>query len=308
MSKYEVQSTKYVEGVSPRLIRYAWFVLGFNILVIVIGALVRATGSGAGCGPSWPTCLGELVPELEGATAVEFTHRAVSGIALILVGVLVIWVWRATVKGSLSRTGAVLSAIAIVLEALIGAMIVVARWVADDTSVARVISVPLHLVNTLFLLAALTLTIFWLSGGARLDWASPYRRWVILGAIALVALAATGAVTALADTLFPVSGGDFTDESHFLTGLRVVHPILGVIVIVAAWVLVMRAGVPVGRAGQVLPYLVGGMAITGVLNIGLKLPMAMRLSHLVIAELLWVAFVLVSAQYLSSRTREPVSR
>lgn len=295
-------------SVGERLIAYAWFVLVFNIVVIVLGAVVRATGSGAGCGPSWPTCLGEILPELEGATAVEFAHRAVSGVALLLVGVLVAWAWRSTEKGALARTGAVLSAVAIVIEALIGAMIVLAEWVADDTSVARVIAVPLHLVNTLFLLAALTLTIFWLSGGGRLDWSRGGRKWVILGALAVIALAATGAVTALADTLFPVGGADLVNEAHFLTTLRVVHPILALGVIMSGWVLVARSGLPPGRSGRAIPVLVGGLALTGLLNIVLQLPLLMRLSHLVLADVLWIVFVLVSARYLAAPNGRLVSR
>ncbi|HSM45051.1 MAG TPA: COX15/CtaA family protein, partial [Acidimicrobiia bacterium] len=78
------------------LVRYAWFVLLFNVVVILLGALVRATGSGAGCGRSWPTCDGRVIPELEGATAIEFSHRAVSGVALILVFALAVLVWRNT--------------------------------------------------------------------------------------------------------------------------------------------------------------------------------------------------------------------
>ena len=141
-----------------RLTRYSWFTLAFNLAVILLGALVRATGSGAGCGRSWPTCQGEVIPDLAGATAVEYTHRAASGIALVLVAVLVAWTWRSIPKGEPARTGAVLALASIIGESLIGAMIVLAEWVAEDASTARVVAVPLHLVNTLFLLAALTLT------------------------------------------------------------------------------------------------------------------------------------------------------
>ena len=72
----------------------AFVALAVNLVVILLGALVRATGSGAGCGRSWPSCNGELIPELEGATAIEFTHRAVSGVALLIVALLVWWVFR----------------------------------------------------------------------------------------------------------------------------------------------------------------------------------------------------------------------
>lgn len=282
------------------IVRYAWFVLVFNVGVILAGALVRATGSGAGCGRSWPTCQGQILPEMEGATAIEFSHRAVSGIALILVFALALWVRRGTRPGDPARRGALLSVVAIVGEALIGAMIVLAEWVGDDASLARVIAVPLHLVNTLFLLAALTLTIFWLGGGSRLDWRGRpgVRRGVVIAGLALVLIAASGAVTALADTLFPKSGGS-VDGAHFLTGLRIVHPVLAVVAVGAAWWASTRSGLPAGWPARLMPILVGLMLLTGVLNVALGVPVAMQLIHLALADALWVAYVLLSARLLS---------
>jgi len=294
------------------LVRYAWAVLVFNVVVIVLGALVRATGSGAGCGRSWPTCKGRVIPELDGATAVEFTHRAFSGIALILVFVLAALVWRNTDKGHPARVGAGLSAVAIVGEALIGAMIVLAEWVADDVSLARAVSVPLHLVNTLFLLAALALTIFWLSGGERLDFSRDrtVSLYVIAGGVALVLIAASGAVTALADTLFPKAGAAMpAGEEHFLTQLRIVHPVLAVAASLLGWVAASRSGLGRDRATTWLPVLVGLMLMTGLVNVALGVPVWMQLVHLVLADALWVAFVFVSARALqpSSETASRLS-
>lgn len=281
------------------LVRYAWFVLVFNVVVILLGALVRATGSGAGCGRSWPTCEGELVPELEGATAIEFTHRGASGVALVLVIVLAVLAWRGTSKGHPARVGVVLAVVSIIGEALIGAMIVLAEWVAEDASVARAISVPLHLVNTLFLLATLALTIFWLSGGRRLDFSHNPRitRAVVVGGIALVLIAATGAITALADTLFP-KGGDISGEEHFLTRLRIVHPVLAVAASTIGWWVASRSQGGRGPAAMALPVLVGLMLLTGVVNVALGVPTWMQLVHLALADVLWVAYVFVSAAAL----------
>lgn len=281
-----------------RLVRYAWVVLGFNVVVILLGALVRATGSGAGCGRSWPTCEGRVLPELQGATAVEFTHRAASGMALLAVFVLAALVWRHTSKGHPARAGAILSVVAIVGEALIGAMIVLAEWVADDASTARVVAVPLHLVNTLFLLGALALTIFWLSGGQRLDFRSNrvVTRAVVVGGVALVLIAATGAVTALADTLFPkTGGGDLSAEEHFLTDLRIVHPILAVVASLFGWWAASRSERGRGPAATALPILVGLMLLTGLLNVTLGVPVWMQLVHLALADTLWIAYVFASA-------------
>lgn len=270
--------------------------------VILLGALVRATGSGAGCGRSWPTCQGQVVPELSGSTAVEYTHRAASGVALVLVAILVVWVWRTSPSGEPARTGAMLSLTSIVGEALIGAMIVLAEWVADDASVARVIAVPLHLVNTLLLLASLTLTAFWLSGGGRLAPRSHPEvwRWVMAGGGAIVLLAATGAVTALADTLFPKGGSGLADtgEAHFLTDLRIIHPVLAVAAASIGWWVSGRVDGPRSRAGNALPLLVGLMLISGSLNIVLGVPVWMQLLHLLLADTLWIAYVLASAHAL----------
>jgi heme A synthase len=284
-----------------KLVGYAWFVLVTNVAVIAFGAFVRATGSGAGCGPSWPTCRPALNAGGETERAIELTHRGTAGVALVLVVILAVLVWSNTAKGNPARSGAALSVIAIVGEALIGAMIVLAEWVADDASVARTLSVPLHLVNTLFLLAALTLTIFWLAGGDRLELRSDRRitRWVLLGGTALVLITATGAVTALADTLFPKGGGsDLSDGAHFLTQLRVVHPILAVAAAAIGWYVASRSEGGRGLAASTLPVIVGVMLISGVVNVALGVPVWMQLVHLALADALWIAYVFVSARAL----------
>jgi len=286
-----------------RLVRYAWFVLFYNVGVILLGASVRATGSGAGCGESWPTCQGQLLPELSGDTAIEFAHRATSGIALLLVLGLVVWIRNSVEKGNPARTGATVALVAVGGEALIGAMIVLAAWVSDDDSVARAVAVPLHLVNTLLLLAALTLTIFWLSGGGRLDIRTNRSafRWVMVGGISLVLISATGAVTALADTLFPKDGIglDLEAGSHFLTRLRIIHPVLAVLIAALAW---WKLGTDVRSAeSRAVVVLVGAMLVTGVVNVSLGAPVWMQLVHLALADALWVSYVLLAARTLESR-------
>jgi len=284
-----------------KLARYAWFVLFFNVAVICFGAFVRATGSGAGCGPSWPTCRPALSPETETERAIELMHRGTAGVALLLVVVLAFLVWRTTGKGHPARTGGVLSVIAIVGEALIGAMIVLAEWVAEDASVARAVSVPLHLVNTLFLLAALTLTIHWLYGGGRLDFGMDRRttRWVLLGGAALVLISATGAITALADTLFPKDAGlDPTAETNFLTQLRVIHPVLAVAAALIGWIVASRSPRGRGLAASALPVIVGLMLVSGGVNVALGVPVWMQLVHLALADALWITYAFVASRAL----------
>jgi heme A synthase len=279
--------------------RFAWATLGFNVVVILMGALVRATGSGAGCGRSWPTCQGEVVPALEGATAVEFAHRAVSGVALVMVAALVVWVFRATERSHPARGGAVASLVAIFGEALIGAVIVLFEWVATDASVARAVSVPLHLVNTFVLLAALALTAHWLGGGAPTRPSRHPRtwRWVLAGGVAVLFIAATGAVTALADTLFPKDGPAAAAAKSFLTDLRIVHPILAVTVVVVAWIAVARRGLKTSTV-QMMAVVVGLQLLSGALMVALGVPVWLQILHLALADLLWITYVLTTVRLL----------
>src|ERR1700755_3310438 len=84
--------------------RFAWLTLAYNIAVIVWGAYVRATGSGAGCGNRWPLCNGTVLPRTPQAqTIIEFTHRLTSGMAILIVSALVVWCWRKTEKGDWAR-------------------------------------------------------------------------------------------------------------------------------------------------------------------------------------------------------------
>ena len=150
--------------------KYAWFVLAYNVGVILWVAYVRATGSGAGCGSHWPLCNGVVIPKPDRIeTMIEFTHRISSGFAFLMVLGLLIWALRIYSKGSIVRKGALLSMVFMIIEALIGAGLVLFELVAQDTSTARAVSISIHLVNTFVLLACITLTAYWASGGKPID-------------------------------------------------------------------------------------------------------------------------------------------
>ena len=205
--------------------------LVFTIMSILAGAIVRGTGSGSGCGSSWPTCNGNIIPEfIDTPTIIEYTHRVLSG-ALLIVTLLVFFCSR---KLSLDR---VLTRIInllllfVIIEALIGMVIVSLEWVALNTSLPRLFAVPIHLVNTFFLLALYVVTYCLLS--SQLTELNFYlNKRFILSCFLFFLVAASGSIAALSDLLYPRESFtqglvmDFTDSSRLLTRLRVLHPVV----------------------------------------------------------------------------------
>jgi hypothetical protein len=128
-----------------QVVRFAWTTLYWNVAVILWGAYVRATGSGAGCGNRWPLCDADVVgTSAKAQTIVEFTHRITSVISLLAVTGLVVWCWRVTKKGDWARFSAVLAAALLANEALLGAALVLLKHVGNDQSAGRILFLCLH--------------------------------------------------------------------------------------------------------------------------------------------------------------------
>jgi len=289
--------------------RFAWATLGWNVLVVLWGAYVRATGSGAGCGNHWPTCNGEVIP-LEGSakTFIEFSHRATSGIALVLIGILVVWAWRSFPKGHVVRTGAVLSAVFVLSEALLGAGLVLFQLVANNDTAYRAVATSAHLVNTFILLGVLTLTAWWASGGLPLRRDSKALLPISLGAIAMLVLGVSGAIAALGDTLFPSQSlaegfaQDTSATSHIFIQLRSIHPILAMVV--GLYLVIVASSYGLTTTGLVKKLAIGVIGLVvlqwlaGMINLVLLAPVAMQILHLLLADLVWIVFVMMGAGLL----------
>jgi heme A synthase len=295
-----------------RFAKFAWGTLAYNILVVLWGAYVRATGSGAGCGSHWPLCNGVVLPRApQIETIIEFAHRLSSGLALILVLVLFIWGFKAYSKGSPVRLGVSLSLAFIITESLVGAMLVLFSWVAYDQSVYRVISVSVHLVNTFLLLASLTLTAWWASGGRAVKLRGQgWALWALAaGLVAVLILGISGAITALGDTLFPAGSlaegvqQDFEATAHFLIRLRIWHPILaiisGLLIFFIALVINLSTDQPTTKKLALTAGIIFGIQLlAGLVNLLLLAPVPMQIIHLFLADLAWINLVLLSASTL----------
>ncbi|WP_394825335.1 COX15/CtaA family protein [Pendulispora albinea] len=296
----------------PRFAKFAWGLLAYNLLVIAWGAYVRASGSGAGCGAHWPLCNGEVLPRAPGVEMlVELSHRITSGLSLLGGLALAIAAHRTYPRGSVVRRGAWTAFGLVGAEALIGAGLVLFELVAHDKSMKRGLSMALHLTNTFFLLAALTLTAFWASGGARV---SLRRQGVVAWSLGLavafmLVLGMSGAVTALGDTLFPVhsvSEGllqEISTGAHIFVRLRLLHPVIAtltavVVLLAATLARLLRPTRLVRKLSLTVSLLIVAQMIAGIANVALLAPIPMQLVHLLLADSVWIALILLAASAL----------
>jgi cytochrome c oxidase assembly protein subunit 15 len=307
--------------VRGRFHQLALFLLIATVFVILWGAFVRVTGSGAGCADHWPLCNGEFVPrapKLE--TVIELTHRVTSSLAgLLSVGVF----WgarRAFPAGSAVRRAAAVGLVLMLLEGAIGALLVKRGLVAKNASEARAFVVGLHLCNTFLLLGAQVLTYHFARGGAAL---SLRGRAGLSGALfGLLALAlllgATGAITALGDTLFPATSlgegfaQDLAPGAHFLVRLRVYHPAIavlgGALLVYFAHALRAASDSPeVSRWAWLLTGVYILQVAVGSLNLWLLAPAPIQITHLLLADLVWIALVMMGAHALAAPVANQVS-
>jgi heme A synthase len=291
--------------------RFSALALGFTLLVILWGAYVRASGSGAGCGNHWPTCNGEVVPRPKSqATVIEFTHRATSGLAFLMVAGQLVWALRLFPRGHGARRAAVAAMALMVTEAGVGAGLVLFEMVAGNKSVGRAAWMAAHLLNTFLLIGAMTLT--------RHRAASPAparpRPWLLVCLAGVLLVAMSGAVAALGDTLFPARSltegmaQDLSPAAHVFVRLRMWHPVLAVgvggalLALTGSMVLRRRSTVAMVAAALVLAQLGAGL-----LNVALLAPLAMQLVHLLLADFVWIALVLLAQEPSAALTSERAS-
>ena len=298
-------ATRSPETTDPLVRWLATGVLVFTVLVILGGSVVRATESGAGCGDQWPRCEGHIIPwSAEGATTIEFAHRASTAILGILLVALVITVFRQTERGAPIRGALVWAGAFFVAEVAIGALLVLFGWVDQDASIGRVVAMTVHLANTFLLLAVLTLVVWLARGGAppRVDLGRRPDRLLLAGAVILLVVTASGALNALADTLFPAD--EATTSGHFLADLRVLHPAIAVAGGVAV-VLLSRAGALAGPDAEpwrrAIAVIVAIQFAMGIVNIALLTPVETQVLHLLLADTLWIVWILFGASVVTAR-------
>ncbi|MFZ0305189.1 MAG: COX15/CtaA family protein [Terracidiphilus sp.] len=308
---------------SPALKRYSWAVLAYFIAVILWGAVTRATGAGNGCGNHWPLCNGTVMQHSASAdTIIEFTHRITSGISLFALIALLVWTFRATARGHLARPAAVASLVFTLIEAVLGAFLVKLGLTAQSQSPLRAPYLALHFTNTLLLMAALALTAHMLCrsrGFVRNDIKLVAPAGTLAGILMLLVVGVTGSLAALGDTLFPASSlgtafaQDFSAKSAWLVRWRWTHPAVALLASVfLIWILVRAVRRPSDgnahwdnrRLSALVLILLIAQYVLGVLDVTLLAPVWLQIVHLLGADVLWAALVVLTARL----TLEPVEQ
>lgn len=295
--------------------KYAWLVLAWNVIVVLWGVFLRASKSGDGCGQHWLTCHGEVVPTApELKTVIEFSHRITSFIAFVAVLILLIWTFKRFASRTQIRKSALLAFIFVVTEALVGAGLVLTGNTAETLTAARPFWMAGHLLNTYILLAFLTLTAWLSSGNERLHFHVERKFLVglVVGVVSIFVVSMTGSIAALSHMLFPAGtlaegvSQDFSSTSHILLRLRLLHPITAILtsvllIFLVGW-LAKESGVGgVKRWSNVLSLLVLLQIAFGSATLLMLGPIVMQLGHLLLADAIWISYVLTAANLLSKQ-------
>ena len=278
---------------------YAKAGLLLSIASILAGAFVRATGSGDGCGATWPTCKGKIIPALSDTSElIEFSHRSVSGV-LLVVTLIIFAKTRKFQKESLVRTVTNYLTFFVIFEALIGAVIVIFEWVGLNSSLPRIIAVPVHLVNTFGLLGSYAILYKILQDDLQNIKNMFNKNFLLISSLFLLS-GATGSITALADVLFPsasfVEGflADFDRTSEVLTRLRILHPIISSILSIVLYVYATGIRKKYNVSVKPLQILILIAVFLGVINVLSNIVLPLSILHLAIADFLWISYIYVS--------------
>jgi cytochrome c oxidase assembly protein subunit 15 len=279
----------------PRRYRVlAWAAAAATYLLIVLGAVVRITGSGLGCGEDWPVCHGRLIPSLsDTATFIEWNHRLVAALVSTLVALLAAQTWWLRHKGVVSgkwdvpgRAGYVALGL-LVVQVLLGAITVKLQlppW-----------TVILHLGTAMMLLATLIVAArggpttwrAWLAPGSR-----PGLVGAALGFVAVLFGALTanlGAATACVG--FPLCNGQVIPTGNYLQHIQWTHRLLayGLFGYLLIWTWRTRRRGPAVALG--IAALQIAVAATMVLQL---VPKLLQAAHAAVGAGLWAALVLAA--------------
>lgn len=307
----------------PSIATLAWTTLIANAVVILQGAVVRVTGSGAGCGSHWPSCQGEVVPLAPTTeTLIEFSHRLLS-LGVLLLGAWLLWrAWRVRAERPGTFVFAAAAFALVIVEALLGGATVLLGYTGDNVSMGRGLMVAGHLVNSMLLVGALAGTVAFASGRVR----GPLRigrqgalaTALGVGLVGMLVLMFSGGIAAMGNTMFPSASlgeglaADFDPASHPLVRLRFLHPLIAVTV---GLYLFLSLGfgwwlkpAPEARrlAGALLTTYLAQLVV-GLTNLAFLAPAALQLLHLSLAVLAFGLLAALAVVLLGAPAPQPAA-
>ena len=279
---------------------WAWTTLCFFVLVVLEGAVVRATSSGAGCGKNWPLCNGQILPHHpQLATIIEFTHRSLTGLSTVMFAVLIAWTFYATPKRHPARMASILAGVLLLIEGALGAVLVLGGYVEKNASNARVFVQGIHFTNTMLLLAAATVVPV-LLGEAR-SIARGLKSAMAVALLATLVTGATGSVAALADTLFPSPSfaaamtADFAANSPLLIRMRWMHPAAALVATVCTvWLIIgfRKRNMPIPMLTLSVNLI--AQIVVGCMDVLFLAPTALQVLHLLSADVFWISLIVLA--------------
>jgi protoheme IX farnesyltransferase len=268
--------------------------------LIVLGGIVRITGSGLGCGPDWPLCQGRLIPPMDLPTMIEYGHRLAAASVVTLVTLLVLYAWWSVRRSGSMRRPLRLSVVAlalVIVQALLGAITV---WLDLPPS-----TIVIHLGTAMLLLALLVVgTTRALTTGRRPHWdraagvtagmAGLAFIVVLLGAL----VANLGASTACRG--FPLCNGSLVPTGGWRTHLHWTHRVFAYgLAALAVWLpFYVRGRRPGDRAARRAAATAAAVVVVQIgIGAGMilgNLPALLRALHVaggaaVFASLVWAA-------------------
>ncbi|MGH7903461.1 MAG: COX15/CtaA family protein [Candidatus Dormibacteraceae bacterium] len=211
---------------APTFRRLAAVTAGFAFCQIALGAVVRVSGSGLGCGNSWPLCHGHLYPDANPESIIEYAHRTVGSLTGVLLVATVVVAWLAFRR---TRPGLAWLATAaggtIVIEGLLGGLVVF-RDLASPLVLVH-LAVAEALVALLLTAALLSLPV---PAGERPPGRS-YRRLTIvaLGLTYVLILTGSSVVASSADSFcksWPLCGGGFRFDFQGVNAFNMLHRLM----------------------------------------------------------------------------------
>ena len=261
------------------------------------------TGSGAGCGSHWPLCNGVVLPRAPSLqTIIEFSHRISSGLLLFLALFLLYRAYKAFPGKHIIRKLSRLYLFFLIIEAFIGAFLVLFKHVALNQSIYRGFSVSLHLINTFFLITvAGSLTFLAYKKEHCFSKISSGKLLLLcLGALCFLMIGVSGAITALGDTLFPVTSikealaRSQNPMEPLFVQLRIYHPLLAVllsgIIIAICYSIALKDHGLTEKFSYLTIFFIFVQILCGYLNIYLHAPNWLQISHLILAQLTWLSY------------------